>query len=174
MGWLFGYDTRKELADHLIRGNGAHMLKHCWVGNNLWTVQEWTKQDGSVVRFVALYMCKGNRHSKYAWRYKDVDESMGPDETSCPLSYIELVEAHEKEHGYAPVGYAAEWRQRVRDRVTKSKRKFEVGQRIRLYGREYVVAHVFPNGVYGVYDIDNGSTMYRLKRSQIKYVEMIE
>ena len=96
---------------------------------------------------------------------------MGPSETSCPLSYIELVEAHEKEHGYAPVGYAAEWRQRVRERVARSKRKLEVGQRIRLYGHEYVVAHVFPNGVYGV---DNGSTMYRMKRWQIKDVEVIE
>ena len=59
----------------------------------------------------------------------------------------------------------------MRERVARSKRKLEVGQRIRLYGREYVVAHVFPNGVYG---IDNGSTMYRLKRSQIKDVEVIE
>ena len=175
MGWLFGYDTRKELADHLIRGNGVHTLKHCWVGNNLWTVQEVEQNQEllgrTATRFVCLYLIKGRNYSRDGWGYKGVSEDMGPSETSCPLSYIELVEAHEKEHGYAPVGYAAEWRQRVRERVARSKRKLEVGQRIRLYGHEYVVAHVFPRGAYG---IDNGSTMYRLKRSQIKYVEMIE
>lgn len=170
MGWLFGYDTRKELADHLIRGNGVHTLKHCWVGNNLWTVQEGTKQDGSVVRFVALYLCKGNRHSRYAWGYKDVNESMGPGETSCPLSYIELVEAHEKEHGYAPVGYAAEWRQKVRDRVFRTSRKFKEGQRIKLYGNEYEVRSPCLRGDYW---IDFNGALFRLKRSQVKDVEEI-
>ena len=42
MGWLFGWNTRKELADHLISGNGVRTLKHCFKGNNLWAVQEYT------------------------------------------------------------------------------------------------------------------------------------
>jgi hypothetical protein len=34
MGWLFGWNTRKDLADHLITGNGVKTIKHCFKGNN--------------------------------------------------------------------------------------------------------------------------------------------
>ena len=171
MGWLFGYNTRRELAEHLIRGNGVHTLKHCWVGNNLWAVQEGEKQDGSVVRFVALYLIKGRNNSRDGWGYKDVDESMGPYETSCPVSYIELVEAHEKERGYEPAGYAAEWRQKVRDRAVRAKRKLEVGQDIRLGDTEYRVVEKLGNRGYRV---DDGHTYFRLSRSQARYAEIVK
>jgi hypothetical protein len=131
MGWLFGWNTRKELADHLISGNGVHTLKHCFRGNNLWAVQEGVKQDGTVVRFIALYLIKGRNNSRDGWGYKDMDESAGPCSTSCPLGYIEMVEAHEREHGYRPVGYTTEWRTRVRELAAKKAVKLVEGQKIK-------------------------------------------
>jgi hypothetical protein len=41
------------------------------------------------------------------WGYKDLDETVGPTAIDCPLSYLD---APHRE----PVGYAAEWRNRVR------------------------------------------------------------
>ena len=43
MGWLFGWDSRSDLARHLTRNGEDRFLTthaHCCVGNVLWTVQE--------------------------------------------------------------------------------------------------------------------------------------
>ena len=122
MGWLFGWYERKDLIEHLVNGNGLKTIKHCFCGNNLWAVQEGTRQDGTTIRFIALYLLKGSprvHDDPHNWGYKYIDESMGPCEQTCPISYIEMVEAHEKEHGYGPQSDAAEWRQKVRERCAK-------------------------------------------------------
>ena len=74
MGWLFGWNTRKELVDHLCEGNGVKTLKRCFKGNNMWAVQQ--TEDGLV--FAVLYLIKGRNESRDGWGYKDVDETMGP------------------------------------------------------------------------------------------------
>ena len=164
MGWLFGYDTRKELADHLIRGNGVHTLKHCWVGNNLWTVQEWTKQDGSVVRFVALYLCKGNRHSRYAWGYKDVDETMGPYQHDFPVSWLDLLSPIDSE-------YALEWRANVRKRAEQMAR-FKLGTTWAYAGHEYTIVERRSPTSFRVKD-ECGDT-WRMKLSQLLHAEEVK
>ena len=152
MGWLFGWRTRKELAEHLISGNGVKTLRHAWKGNNLWAVQEGQKTDGTTVRFIALYLCKGSR-DKYdpcAWGYKDMDETAGPWYCNCPKSYLDMVEAPDPEM----YPYSAEWRQRVREHHAKVAQKFRVGQKVRLYGRLYTITEVKPRGKYlldGIY-----------------------
>jgi len=169
MGWMFGWHTRKALAEHLLTGNGPKTLKHCWKGNNLWAVQEWQKKDGTPVRFVALYLCKGRDGDPHGWGYKDLDESAHPFHYNCPISYIELVEAFEKGQGSEPVGHAAEWRAEVRKRDALAKRKLAVGQHIKIYDNEYTVSGLL--GRRG-YLLDNGVASYRIARSQIQYVEV--
>lgn len=181
MGWLFGWNTRKELADHLISGNGVHTIKHCFKGNNLWAVQEYTHSEldwdgkpnpkaGQTARFIALYLIKGRdicnkrtgRYDPDGWGYKDMDESAGPYYFNCPLAYLDMVPD--------PGGHATEWRAKVRELAERSKRKLIEGQRIKLYGKEYTVGKPRPNGGVTVWDYD---VNYRLKRSQIKDVEML-
>lgn len=172
MGWLFSsnWSTREELREHLVNGNGVKTLKSCWVGNNMWAVQEY-QRDGMThpVRFVCLYLVQGKKGIEYG--YKDVDETMGPYQMSCPVAYIELVEAHEKEHGYEPTGYAAEWRKSVRASRAKAKRKLVDGSKIKLYGREYTVEGQYPNKKYRV--VDENGHCYALKKSQMKDVEVL-
>ena len=110
MGWLFGWNTRKELADHLLYGNGVKTIKHCFKGNNVWAVQEYTYPDtdwdgaphpkaGQVTRFIGLYLIKGGdtynvktgRRNRDGWGYKDMDESAGPCYYNCPLAYLDMV-----------------------------------------------------------------------------------
>ncbi len=101
MGWLYGWNTRKELADRILNDSYATTVKHCFVGNDLWVVHE--LQDKT--RFICLYML---RKSDGEWGYKDITADMGPIKVSCPLSYLDLVK------DYRPDGYESEWRERVR------------------------------------------------------------
>lgn len=165
MGWLFSesWPTRASLREHLVNGNGVNTLKSCWKGNNLWAVQEGTKQDGTVVRFVALYLCAYHGKDLDGWGYKDIDESMGPCSTNCPVSYIEMVEAHEREHGYEPAGYAEEWRERVRAYNARGKIELTEGQKIKLYSNEYTVGGRRRGGTYFIYN-DCGDRYHLPKR----------
>lgn len=179
MGWLFGHYDRKSLVNHLLYGNGVKTLKHCFKGNNMWAVQEYQREGMKhPVRFICLYMLQGNPRTKNDpcnWGYKDVDETAGPYQISCPVGYIELVEAHEKEFGYEPTSYAPEWRKSVRAAAEKKARKFVPGQRLKLYGNEYdVLADLGRNKyrVVGHSDSVRGNT-YTLPARMIKDAEVV-
>ena len=169
MGWLFSsnWPTRASLREHLVNGNGVKTLKSCWVGNNLWAVQEGTKADGSVIRFVCLYLCRWHGKDLDGWGYKDVDETMGPYQNSCPVSYIELVEAHEREHGYETGQYAVEWRENVRKTASAKKLVLTDRQRIMIHGNEYVVGERRKGGTYFIF---GQGTQYHLPKRMFKHV----
>ena len=139
MGWLYGWDTRQDLERHLLAGGSKQTIKHCWKGNNLWTIQEYQNSQGKAVRVIILFMCRGrntwNRRSNKidpdGWGYKDISESMGPIYVNCPLSYLDLVPD--------PGGHATQWRTRVREHHAAKKLKLTVGQRVMYGGREYTI-----------------------------------
>jgi hypothetical protein len=173
MGWLFGHYTRASLVEHLKNGNGVKTLKNCFVGNNMWAVQEYTRGD-ETIRFICLYMLQGNgriKNDPCNWGYKDVSEDMGPYQLSCPLGYIEMVEAWEKENGVECVGHAKEWRANVRERVANSKRKLVDGSKISLYGRLYTVDGKYHSGKYRL--VCEEGAYYAMKKSQIKDVQVL-
>lgn len=130
MGWLYSsrWLERKDLIKHLTEGNGVKTLKHCLVGNHLWCVHEYALPHRTI-RFVCLYLMKGPHNcgkgytgsDKDWWGYKDVDETMGPCELTCPVSYLEMCTAPESHYAY-------EWRQRVYERGRKA-RSLKVGSR---------------------------------------------
>lgn len=179
MGWLFSssWSDRETLRDHLVNGNGLKHLKSCWKGNNLWAVCEYTypenhqERPGLTIQFVALYLCAKHGKGMDGWGYKDMDESAGPCYYTCPISYIEQVEAHEKANGYGPHAYAAEWRASVREVVAKRRRKLAVGDKIKLYGHEYTIGKCL--GRRG-YLIQNSMYDYRMKLNQVKDVEVLQ
>jgi hypothetical protein len=128
MGWLIGWHSRNELVKHLCEDNGVKTLKRFFSGNDMWTVQE-TKTGE---RFICLYKIVGGRNQD--WGYKDIDESMGPYETSCPLSFF----------GLAPV-VDAEWRERCKAAHVVKFMKLALGDHIMLTnGRKYRVVSVRP------------------------------
>lgn len=122
MGWLFGWRTRRELINHLVKelNNEHHKLhKHCFVGNTMWGVIEDLRSNQKVVLCILM---AGRNHSRHGWGYKDMDETMGPCETSCPVSYLELATPPPKGE------YVQPWREKVR----RHHRKLVVGQRYTL------------------------------------------
>lgn len=160
MGWLFAWDTRKELIEHLVNGNGVKTRKHCCVGNNLWAIQEGTLKDGTKTEFIALYLMRGRDNRLAGWGYKDMDESAGPTTTSCPPAYL-------KEVPDPKVGYSTEWRARVLSRALKAKQKFSVGQMVKLRGKTYTVTEVLPHGKYRLDGI------YTSTRKHTRHMEVV-
>lgn len=133
MGWLYSEgQTRRQLIAHLTKdwtsgetGKTFRCLKHTARGNVLWTVWEITKPDGTTDRFIGCALMQTLKG--YGWGYKAMEESMGPCYYSCPLSYLDMVPCPDHE-------YAVEWREKVRHYHAKQRRKFEVGQVVKLVG----------------------------------------
>lgn len=129
MGWLFGHYERSTLVKHLTDGNGVKTIKHCLVGNNLWCVHE---HDGQ--RWACLYLLRGSPRIKddpYNWGYKDVCESMGPNEISFPYTWLDLLTPTDSK-------YANEWRARVKARGEKLQ-KAKLGSKWRGYGHTFEI-----------------------------------
>lgn len=140
MGWDFYCDKRftKDVIvaekitgrDLTCDGVAPKVLAHSLRGNNLWRVIE--KPDGE--RFIALDLLRsGGKDS--GWGYKGLCETMGPCEVNCPLYMLDLVpEPKDSE-------FAAGWRDRVRAHHAnkRTKRTWKEGQRINLFGRQYVL-----------------------------------
>lgn len=114
MGWLYGWHSRSSLVDHLLTQKSfvgdwqLKTLKHCFRGNNLWAVQQVTR-DGVIDKpFLVLYKLHRTKASDgYGnWGYKAIEETCGPIETNCPLSYLDMVPD--------PGSFATAWRDRVR------------------------------------------------------------
>jgi hypothetical protein len=109
MGWLFLYEkrSRKEMLEHLRRperyGQDNELLRSVAVGNNHWYL---CKHKSTDKVWIGLDLMKGSRADR-CWGYKDIDESMGPCEVNCPLSFLDKASE--------PEGYAIEWRQKVRE-----------------------------------------------------------
>jgi hypothetical protein len=120
MGWTFPYhtNTKKELIRDLTRdqsrdGRVSRILKKSVRGNVLYTLYE-AGPEGDTRKFIVIFLM--GKHGGDTWGYKDIDESMGPYEADCPVSYLD--EADE------PISDTArEWRETVRARAAKRKAK---------------------------------------------------
>lgn len=109
MGWLFQYgQTLKEMIARRTKGwetrqtDGTLVkttcLRHCYRGGAfsgvLWTVYERTftrhgQQVEPTERWIGCDILKYQRD--FGWGYKDMEESMGPYQYSCPLGYLAMV-----------------------------------------------------------------------------------
>ena len=123
MGWLFGWGDRKSLVNHLLKDldhdsehSSLKCLAHTCVGNNLWAVCERTFKiadpkhpAGESYRFIMLFLMR--KAGDGEWGYKDLDESCGPNEVSCPLAYLDMAGPEGPHLGE----YSANWRKSVRE-----------------------------------------------------------
>lgn len=121
MGWLISFgDTKKETIARRTRTQHNEdrtrrwsYPKSCIRGNCLWKIAvvedlkdgEWVE----VQRVIALDLLRKGSRPDEGWGYKDIDETMGPAEKSCPISYLDMVPC--------PDGYAREWRKAVREKA---------------------------------------------------------
>ena len=122
MGWLFtSGQSRTDLIQRRIapwanNGHKGETLKHSAVGNVLWTVRRNTDPDGKSELWIGCDLMSSDR--SYGWGYKDMEESMGPCEVSCPLRFLDMVPLREcnatcPKNGHGHI-WARDWRVKVR------------------------------------------------------------
>jgi hypothetical protein len=142
MGWLISYsDTKSETIARRTRtevsADGTRRWsypKSCVRGNCLWKIAviedmkdgEWVE----VMRIIALDLLRSGGPDM-GWGYKDIDETMGPVETSCPISYLDMVPCPDSE-------YARKWRERVRERAAGKKAVTDVIRAMKIGDRLYL------------------------------------
>lgn len=128
MGWLYGWDSRRELVEHLTKSSDG------WVkldqasteyGRRLWVA--WENPSG--VKFLALYLISSDNGR---WGYKSISEDMGPTYYDCPLRLIEKMPPPTNE-------YSREWREKVQKHHTTVRAKYEPGDKVTIFGSEYRV-----------------------------------
>jgi hypothetical protein len=160
MGWLFTQgQTRRQLVEHLTAPwetadrKGSTFKRYC-SGNTLFTVTEVVnKHSGEITRYIGVYLMQNDKN--YGWGYKDMDESCGPYQYGCPLSFFDLVPD--------PSGYATDWRKRNRAHHARRFQKLEVGQRVKLTNNQwYTVLSLKP-----ICGIDERGCTYRLPRRML-------
>jgi hypothetical protein len=137
MGWSYGYYSKTNLIQELIADYSWEIektgevakkvcLKHCYRGNNwtgvLWSVWEVTKtltgEKTKIDRYIGcdLLRCYAGKE----WGYKGMDESVGPNYYSCPISYLDMTPPLENN------GYSKKWRKEVRLRAAQYKATFKI------------------------------------------------
>ena len=136
MGWLIGWNSKKELINKLTRNfegeNYTNVcLNYCVRGICLWQVRKRVKSDleGSVIetkKYITLDLIKEFEGNEYG--YKDMDESCDPFYYSCPLKYLKM----------APEVVCQEWRDKVVAYHNRLNFKFEPGMIMELNH------HLFP------------------------------
>ncbi len=128
MGWSFACDTshgKKQLVESLRRpsrfGDNSKLLQACTVGNHHWYLARTTHPDGTATTWIGIDLLQGGGRNS-GWGYKSMDESCGPCQYDCPISY--LAKASE------PTGYAIEWRNKVREHhaAKKARPEYAAGQ----------------------------------------------
>lgn len=138
MGWLFYRipegRSRKAECDSVINcasDNGTwEVLKSAMVGSTYYAAVRKTPKDGAAPYvFAAIFLTKGgSRGDDMNFGYKDMDESVGPCESQCPVGILDMLTplaAGDK-------SYAADWRARCRANLEKKKNKPKVGDMIVL------------------------------------------
>ena len=134
MGWTSCYrwntptDIKRELLAEYAASEHVEVLDHkstCY-GKHWWVA---LRNKGTDKSFVVLF-----KMAKFddCWGYKDIDEAMGPNETDCPISLLDLTTEPTE-------GYAVDWRKTVREFAKLRTRKFDVGDQVTCHGRPYKI-----------------------------------
>jgi hypothetical protein len=110
MGWTYEYNTtRSRVIKDLIQPyeserHSFRTLRHTCVGSTLFAVHESTL-NGKSTKFIGVYLLAKGPEGSFG--YKGMDETMGPYQYACPLSYLDMVDEPMNEN-------SANWREKVR------------------------------------------------------------
>ena len=167
MGWSFYCDPSKD-KKYLINklrspgylSEGHEMLKSSVVGNNFWFL--FKNPDGKIV--IGLTLMKGGGANS-GWGEKGMDETWGPNEVNCPLSYLDEASPAE--------GYAIEWREKVRayHAAKKARPAYAEDQvwQSPYENRQYRLYHKRAGSLKGWYckEVGGNDTLYRVGYRQL-------
>ena len=120
----------------------------------MYALHETGPAGGEMHRWICVYLLQRDRG--YGWGYKDIEESMGPVEDECPVSYLDQADPATSQN-------AIEWRARVRRLAAeRASKKPRVGQIWRLM-KGCVVDQVRITSVRPLRGVAHG-TIFKLKK----------
>lgn len=132
MGWTGLARSREEsdkdfFAREFSCCNVIDMAKH---GNTYYLVLEHKNPEGKQRngKWACVVLTSWNNKDRFNFRYKDIDESMGPCESNCPIRLLDQLSPTDSE-------YANEWRKRCREgikRKSAGRKKLKPGTIIKL------------------------------------------
>ena len=133
MGWIHCFDGRrlpngkvdrryecdkiltwdaKDKDGNIIRTN--RVLKSAMVGSTYYAAVETKTVTGERQVWAAVFLtCGKTRHDHTEWGYRDMDETMGPNESKCPASILALLTPTDSQ-------WANEWRERCRKNLASA------------------------------------------------------
>jgi hypothetical protein len=133
MGWTFFNATGKP-ADILTREftqipseqypSEFKVIDQAMRGRTWYAVIQSTNQDG-IVRVYGMVCLWTLRRGEFG--YKEIAEECGPYQCEAPLRIVNLLDKHS-----TPSGYAAKWRQSVRDYHVRMKSKKDAKKRLKI------------------------------------------
>lgn len=146
MGWCFGQSKVSNVKDHIENSTGLfttsqpghayEVLDSAIVKSTYYAAVRRTIPGHAPYVFAAIILF---RNPPSGFGYKDMDESMGPIEVSCPLRILALLSPIEDfPGGLADYKCATQWRAAVRQYhlnnadVTRTTKSFKAGDRIML------------------------------------------
>ncbi len=169
MGWLFSsrWETRKGLIDHLrmqLAMSDLEVLASSAIGNNHW----YLAKHSSGVTFIGLDLMKGGTKESPGWGYKSMDESCGPNEVNCPISYLA------KADPATPGSYADSWRKSVEayHQAKRVKTKLTEGMQVCYSGLNYELKANLGRKGWRVCELGSG-IHYRMSARQASEAEII-
>lgn len=144
MGWLFmsldgmgGFRTPKTYLDNQLtyapdpekgRLTGLRVLKSVWQGSAYYAAAQPYGADGAEPAFAIICLVRWNPKARSGehFGYKDMTESMGPYETTCPASVLDQLGPPSNDH-------AAQWRKACRERIAlRARPRPQAGDRLIL------------------------------------------
>lgn len=165
MGWFYGYETRKQLTDDLLKvtNTGYKMIAKACTSNRLWVVYE--NPEG--YRYITLFLLS-KRDGNYG--YKPMDEHMGPYYYDCPLKLLEIAEPQQ------PHTMGKFWRNNVRtywdDKNKAISLKLKVGQPVLVYNKEYTYSRDLTLNFVVV--MNSEGRMFKVRKTDIQIPEVQE
>jgi hypothetical protein len=170
MGWLFSNNfnpnRRIELDKQFTWASETarcRVLKSAMVGTTYYAAIEYTiEETGERKVFAAVALTEASRDG--GWGYKDMDETVGPYETRCPASILDLLSPTDNQ-------YALEWRQRCREYIARKKAapKPVAGAIVTYGGHQYRLDCPAPKASLGwhVTRVSDGRA-FRMKAHQVR------
>ena len=158
------WKTKKDVVNNLtndLNRSGFNVLGQKGSVDGVWYLVE--KEARKFIYFGKIEKNRGQ------FFLKDIPEEMGPAYYSCPVKFIQ--------NASEPINdYSREWREKVLAFNTQVANKPKLSERmkIKLYGDNYTVAHIYKLGKGTNYIVTNEQGQrFRLKRTQLKDIEVI-
>ena len=102
------WDT-KDKDGNIVRTH--RVLKSAMVGSTYYAAVESKTTMGEREVWAAIFLtCGRTRHDNTLWGYKDMDETVGPNEAKCPASVLALLTPTDSK-------FANEWREKCRQNI---------------------------------------------------------